>query len=106
MCAQFFDLLERVTKPLDFPFWSCKALENPIFRVKTTDCFSIYGGGFYAGSSADKAYDPTNLISLSQKASQPIIAVSLNYRLDVWGFLSTPEIIAERNTNAGLLDQV
>jgi len=40
--------------------------------------------------------------------SQPIVAVSLNYRLGVWGFLQTPELLAEGDSggaNAGLLDQ-
>lgn len=31
--------------------------------------------------------------------------VSINYRLGVWGFLNSPQILAEGNTNAGLLDQ-
>lgn len=31
--------------------------------------------------------------------------VSLNYRLGVWGFLQTPQLLAEGNSNAGLLDQ-
>lgn len=71
-----------------------------------TKTYSIYGGGFYAGSSADKAYDPSNIISLAEKLSKPIIAVSLNYRLDLWGFLSASEILAEREANVGLMDQV
>ena len=31
--------------------------------------------------------------------------VSMNYRLGVWGFLQTPQLLAEGNSNAGLLDQ-
>lgn len=31
--------------------------------------------------------------------------MSLNYRLGVWGFLQTPALLAEGNSNAGLLDQ-
>lgn len=31
--------------------------------------------------------------------------VSINYRLGVWGFLQTPQILAEGSSNAGLLDQ-
>jgi carboxylesterase type B len=34
-----------------------------------------------------------------------MIAVSMNYRLGFWGFLSTPETLAEGSTNAGLMDQ-
>lgn len=29
----------------------------------------------------------------------------MNYRLGVWGFLQTPQILAEGSSNAGLLDQ-
>lgn len=29
----------------------------------------------------------------------------MNYRLGLWGFLSTPETLAEGSTNAGLMDQ-
>jgi carboxylesterase type B len=29
----------------------------------------------------------------------------MNYRLGLWGFLSTPEILAENSANAGLIDQ-
>jgi carboxylesterase type B len=71
----------------------------------STDILSIYGGGFYAGSTSQPGYDPTQLIRLSQSLSQPIIAVSMNYRLGLWGFLSTPETFAEGSTNAGLMDQ-
>jgi len=38
--------------------------------------------------------------------NKPFIAVSINYRVGVWGFLSTPEIFAEKNANAGLIDQL
>jgi len=29
----------------------------------------------------------------------------MNYRLGVWGFLQTPQVLAEGSSNAGLLDQ-
>jgi carboxylesterase type B len=29
----------------------------------------------------------------------------MNYRLGVWGFLQTPQLLAEGNSNSGLLDQ-
>jgi carboxylesterase type B len=31
--------------------------------------------------------------------------VSFNYRLGVWGFLQTPQVLREGGSNAGLLDQ-
>ncbi|TGJ83568.1 hypothetical protein E0Z10_g5198 [Xylaria hypoxylon] len=36
---------------------------------------------------------------------QPVIAVSMNYRLAQWGFLQTAQLLAEGSSNAGLLDQ-
>ncbi|KAF2671892.1 lipase [Microthyrium microscopicum] len=65
----------------------------------------IYGGGFTSGSSAEDGYNPAALIAHATSLSQPFIAVSMNYRLGVWGFLSTPEILKEGSTNAGLMDQ-
>ena len=41
----------------------------------------------------------------SQDLNKPMIAVSMNYRLGVWGFLQTPQVLAEGSSNAGLLDQ-
>jgi carboxylesterase type B len=66
---------------------------------------SIYGGGFTVGSAADQGYNLTGLVQVSQEIGQPILAVSMNYRVDVWGFLASPEIMAEKNANAGLMDQ-
>lgn len=34
-----------------------------------------------------------------------MLIVSMGYRLGVWGFLQTPQILAEGSSNAGLLDQ-
>ena len=65
----------------------------------------IYGGGLDTGSTADPQYNLSGIVSTSQSISEPIIAVSMNYRLAVWGFLQTPEILAEGSSNAGLLDQ-
>ncbi|KAI0805435.1 alpha/beta-hydrolase [Xylaria sp. FL0064] len=65
----------------------------------------IYGGGLFAGSSADPQYNLSGLVRLSQDSSQPIIAVSINYRIGIFGFLQTPQVLAEGSANAGLLDQ-
>ena len=37
--------------------------------------------------------------------SQPIIAVSINYRLSAVGFLASSEVISSGNSNLGLRDQ-
>ncbi|CAK7203120.1 hypothetical protein SEUCBS139899_005849 [Sporothrix eucalyptigena] len=64
----------------------------------------IYGGRFIAGSGSELAYEGTGL------ASKGIVVVTLNYRVGILGFLSTPELDAESGHNAsgnyGILDQV
>lgn len=38
-------------------------------------------------------------------SGKPFIAVSFNYRLSAWGFLSSQEVVDSGNTNIGLRDQ-
>ncbi|TPX10418.1 uncharacterized protein E0L32_008637 [Thyridium curvatum] len=65
----------------------------------------IYGGGLYTGSTADPQYNLSGIVKVSQDMGQPIIAVDMNYRMNQYGFLQTPQILAEGSSNAGLLDQ-
>lgn len=65
----------------------------------------IFGGGLFAGSSADPQYNLSGIVKVSQDMGTPIIAASLNYRLGMWGFLQTPELLQEGSSNAGFLDQ-
>ncbi|KAI1434366.1 alpha/beta-hydrolase [Xylaria sp. CBS 124048] len=65
----------------------------------------IYGGGLSSGSTADPQYNLSGIVRVSQEAGQPILGVSMNYRLGQWGFLQTPQILSEGSSNAGLLDQ-
>ena len=65
----------------------------------------IFGGGLYTGSTADPQYNLSGIVKVSQEMGQPIIAVSLNYRLGMWGFLQSPALLEEGSSNAGLLDQ-
>ncbi|CAK7232833.1 hypothetical protein SCUCBS95973_008391 [Sporothrix curviconia] len=64
----------------------------------------IYGGRFIAGSGSELAYEGTGL------ASKGIVVVTLNYRVGILGFLSTPELDEESGHNAsgnyGILDQI
>ncbi|KAF8310472.1 alpha/beta-hydrolase [Clavulina sp. PMI_390] len=71
--------------------------------------FWIYGGGFEAGGS--NMNNATNFVSRSIELGQPIVYVSLNYRLSSWGFLSSSAMVAgaakgSAALNAGLLDIV
>jgi len=65
----------------------------------------IFGGGLYTGSVADPQYNLSGIVKVSQDMGQPIIAVAMNYRLNMYGFMQTPQLLAEGSSNAGLLDQ-
>jgi len=63
----------------------------------------FYGGGFVGGDGSEPRYDGAGL------AQRGIVTVTVNYRLDVFGFLATPGLAAESPQHAagnyGLLDQ-
>jgi para-nitrobenzyl esterase len=63
----------------------------------------FYGGGFMAGDGSEPRYDGE---SMAQKG---IVALTVNYRLGVFGFLAHPELSKEASYHAsgnyGLLDQ-
>jgi para-nitrobenzyl esterase len=63
----------------------------------------IYGGSFNVGSGSEPWYNGANL------ARKGVIVVTLNYRVDVFGFLAHPELTAESEHHAsgnyGLQDQ-
>ena len=65
----------------------------------------IHGGGFYMGGSGDLRFNMSHIVQNSQKEGTPFIAISLNYRLNGWGFLYSSEIRGEGATNLGLRDQ-
>ncbi|KAK9772304.1 putative Carboxylic ester hydrolase [Seiridium cardinale] len=65
----------------------------------------IYGGGFTAGGSADQRYNISYLVNGSVAIGKPIIAVSINYRVAGWGFLSSKEVSEAGVSNIGLFDQ-
>ena len=63
----------------------------------------FYGGGFLAGDGSEPRYDGESM------ARQGIVAITVNYRLGVFGFLAHPELTRESpnqaSGNYGLLDQ-
>ncbi|MDW3651917.1 MAG: carboxylesterase family protein [Bacteroidia bacterium] len=63
----------------------------------------FYGGGFVAGDASEYRYDGESM------AKKGIVAVTVNYRLNIFGFLAHPDLSAEAPYNAsgnyGLLDQ-
>lgn len=65
----------------------------------------IHGGGHIAGGSADQRYNMTFIVEQSKRMGQPILAVSINYRLGGWGMLWSEEIVQKGVANLGFRDQ-
>lgn len=63
----------------------------------------IHGGAYFLGSGNRPYYSPGNFLS---HASQPLVVVSVNYRLGALGFLHTPTPHALVPENNGLHDQI
>jgi len=63
----------------------------------------FFGGGFVAGDASEYRYDGESM------AKKGIVAVTVNYRLNIFGFLAHPDLSAEASYKAsgnyGLLDQ-
>jgi para-nitrobenzyl esterase len=73
-------------------------------REKLPVLVYIFGGGFQNGDGSEPRYDGERM------ARQGIVAVSLNYRTNIFGFFVHPELTRESphhaSGNYGLLDQV
>ena len=67
--------------------------------------FWIHGGGLFEGSSVDERYNLSFIVQRSVEDGNPIIAVSTNYRLSAWGFLTGEEVVETGQTNLGFRDQ-
>lgn len=63
----------------------------------------FYGGGFVAGDGSEARYDGESM------ATKGIVALTVNYRLGVFGFFAHPELTQESShhssSNYGVLDQ-
>ncbi|UPL50042.1 carboxylesterase/lipase family protein [Hymenobacter sublimis] len=72
-------------------------------REKLPVLVYFYGGGFVAGDGSEPRYDGESM------ARRGIVAVTVNYRLGVFGFLAHPELTQESpdhaSGNYGFLDQ-
>src|ERR1700758_3182403 len=64
----------------------------------------VHGGSNLNGAGSQPEFDGSHL------ASKGVVVVTINYRLDVFGFLAHPELTKESGTNSsgnyGLLDQI
>ncbi|MBK8505731.1 MAG: carboxylesterase family protein [Saprospiraceae bacterium] len=63
----------------------------------------FYGGGFVAGDGSEPRYDGASM------AKKGMVTVTVNYRLNIFGFFAHPELSAESpykaSGNYGLMDQ-
>ncbi|OJK04325.1 hypothetical protein ASPACDRAFT_21436 [Aspergillus aculeatus ATCC 16872] len=70
----------------------------------------IHGGAYGFGAGTDPMWDPARLVRKSVLMGTPIIVVTINYRLNMFGFAASTEIIdtqpeGKRGCNFGLGDQ-
>ncbi|KIX97310.1 uncharacterized protein Z520_06762 [Fonsecaea multimorphosa CBS 102226] len=65
----------------------------------------ISGQGDEEGSYNYSLYNPTALVAGSAAKGTPVVYVSMNYRVNVFGFANSPALKTEGSLNAGLLDQ-
>ncbi|HTC61349.1 MAG TPA: carboxylesterase/lipase family protein [Candidatus Saccharimonadales bacterium] len=64
----------------------------------------LHGGGFASGAGSAHSFDGTNLA-----ASQDVVVVSVNHRLNIFGYLYLADVGGEKyadSGNAGLLDVI
>jgi len=73
------------------------------FKDKLPVLVYFFGGGFVAGDGSEPRYDGESM------ARRGIVAITVNYRLGVFGFFTYPELTKESphhaSGNYGLLDQ-
>ncbi|EXJ79832.1 hypothetical protein A1O3_08117 [Capronia epimyces CBS 606.96] len=87
-----------------------EALQNQHARKFPVFAY-IHGGAFNCGDDTTE-FDGNHLVKRSMELGQPAIVVVLNYRLNILGFLSSRELVAEAEEagempviNQGLNDQ-
>jgi para-nitrobenzyl esterase len=76
---------------------------SPSHKAKLPVLVYFYGGGYVCGDGSEYRYDGESM------AKKGIVAVTVNYRLGVFGFFADPDLTAESpyhsSGNYGLLDQ-
>jgi len=64
----------------------------------------LYGGAFITGDAS--SYNATTLVARSVALGEPVIYVSLNYRVTALGFLAGQEVMDAGVANLGIWDQI
>jgi acetylcholinesterase len=65
----------------------------------------VHGGSYTQGGSRDPRYNLSEIVDQSVKENKPIVAVSINYRLSLWGFLFSKEMQEAGAGNIAFKDQ-
>lgn len=65
----------------------------------------IFGGGLTDGGTLDPRYNLSFIVKQSALAGKPFIGVSINYRLQAFGFLGGQEVYDDGALNSGIRDQ-
>ncbi|KXJ85849.1 putative lipase [Microdochium bolleyi] len=65
----------------------------------------IYGGGLWVGYNGEPTTRGDGVVLESIENGMPVIHVTINYRLGVFGFAQSASLKAEKSENAGLRDQ-
>ncbi|KAH7371642.1 Alpha/Beta hydrolase protein [Pyrenochaeta sp. MPI-SDFR-AT-0127] len=65
----------------------------------------IHGGGFSQGGTVDTLYNMSYIIDNGVEVGKPFIGVSVQYRLNAWGFVNSEEVRNAGATNLGIRDQ-
>ncbi|PYI31977.1 carboxylesterase [Aspergillus indologenus CBS 114.80] len=98
-------------KPLPQSDVDCLNFNIAIPSDTTTDArlpvfVFIHGGGLFIGANSWPQFDLERLVALSVSNGLPIVAVSINYRLGMFGFMTSEELRnAGYKANNGLRDQ-
>jgi para-nitrobenzyl esterase len=106
--------VQRTTPGADYWFRSNGMSEDCLYlnvwtpaksdREKLPVLVYVFGGGFQNGDGSEPRYDGQNM------ARRGMVAVSINYRTNIFGFFVHPELVKESphhaSGNYGLLDQV
>jgi len=75
------------------------------FKLPASLADRRYGGSFISGTGSYYTAFEVAALSYAKKIKKPIIHVTINYRLGVWGFGLGREMKAAGAANVGLLDQ-
>lgn len=65
----------------------------------------VSSGGLIKGQANDEHADPEKLLTLSTEIGNPVIWVSFNFRMNIFGFARLPLLKEQKSLNNGLRDQ-